>query len=234
MNTCRKCVADNEEQARFCRKCGAALDGESGGGRAPSAMTKTEDDLEAAKLKGGRIIDQWLMLISGAHGRGDALTNRVAEILKQAKTPSLTVEHKAVHLGFLSRMFKGTRKFLVVENEYLHGYRVFIGARDYGEQLSVSWYLTLEQPFFRRIAGTSWFLLVIFYPLSLCGRIWRFITGRRYITPEQMDLFDIEELSSYASTVHQATKEATNELIKDMNLNSAKVSTQTRGFLNIT
>jgi hypothetical protein len=228
---CARCGAGNEGQARFCRKCGAALNAaESGGDRASSA---TEEDLRTVKLAGSRIIDQWLLLISGAQGRGDALTKRVQELLKEAKVPSLTLEHMEVHLGLMHRMFKGTRKFLVVDNEYLHGYRVFIGAHDYGDQLAVSWYLTLEQSFLRRLIGQSISFKALFSLFLLLGWLWRRITGNDYVLPEKMDLFDRQELSSYATTVHLASKEATNELMKEMGLNSSKVGTQTRGFLNI-
>ncbi|KKU65533.1 MAG: hypothetical protein UX89_C0027G0002 [Parcubacteria group bacterium GW2011_GWA2_47_16] len=189
---------------------------------------------DSMKLKGERIIDEWFALISGAQGKGDALTKNISRLLDAVKVPNLVLEHKEIHLGLWSKMLKGTRKFLVVENKYLKGYRIFIGAHDYGEQLSVSWYLTLEQTFLSRLAtfaAQSTIFGLFFFPLLFL--VQTLGGGRRSVVPEMMDLFDLEELRAYSTTVFQAAKQATDDLMKEMDLDSSKISKQTRGFLNI-
>ena len=186
------------------------------------------------KLKGERIIDEWFALIPDAQGKGDTLTKNISRLLEAVGVPNLVLENKEIHLGLWSKMLKGTRKFLVMENNYLKGYRIFIGAHDYGKQLSVSWYLTLEQSFLSRLAASASknaFFGLFFFPLLFL--VQKLGGGRRAVVPEMMDLFDLEELRAYSTTVFHTAKQATDDLMKEMDLDSSKISKQTRGFLNI-
>lgn len=231
--SCNKCGADNIEQARFCSKCGTGLDLPKSPAAIIEPSLREERGLNTTKLAKDRIIDQWSTMIPGAQGRGGELAKSIERILAAVEAPNLKLERKGVHLGIVDMLFGGMREFLVVDNEYLKGYRIFIGARDYGKQLNVSWYLTLEQSFWRRLVRGHAYLAILFFAFLIVSSIYGRMTGRGGVAPEMMNLFDREELSSYATTVYQATKQATEELMKDMELNSSKVNWQTRGFLNI-
>ncbi len=190
--------------------------------------------LRKTKLKEERIIDQWFTLIEGAEGKGNTLSKDIKRILEEIAVPSLKLEHKEVHLGLWSKFLKGSRGFLIAENKYLNGYRIFIGVHDYGKQLSVSWYLTLELTFLGKImalAKVNPLAAIFFWPILIFAKI--FYGGRGYVIPETMDLFDLEELRAYATTVHEAVKKATENLMSDMKMDFSKVDTKSRGFLNI-
>ena len=51
-------------------------------------------------------------------------------------------------------MFKGLfgkkRDYLMVTNAALKDYRMYVGARDYGRHLDISWFLTVELGFFKK------------------------------------------------------------------------------------
>ncbi len=53
------------------------------------------------------------------------------------------------------------------------------------------------------------------------------------VSPEFMDIFDMEELSAYVTTVHHALIDATEEISKEVDFDFTKVDTVSRGFLNI-
>jgi competence CoiA-like predicted nuclease len=126
-----------------------------------------------------------------------------------------------------------TRKFLITDNDYLKGYRVFIGTNDYGKQLSVSWYLTLETNILTQMsaaAAKNFFYAIIFFPILLVAKLFNL---KFYTIPERMDLFDQEELRAYITTVHETVKTATEGLMKSLDLDFSKVDTKSRGFFNI-
>ena len=194
--------------------------------------------LTKSRLRPWRIIDEWFFLMEGGQGQGEKIMKEAERKLKSLLVPDLKQEYKEVSLGLLSRILKGSRKFLVVENSYLKGYEAFIGAHDYGNQLTVSWYLTLNPTWLGRItafainhAVAGLILWLVIWPVRIILKI--FAKGRGSVIPELMDLFDKEELRAYATTVHGATKDATMAVMKDFNLNYAKVEWHTRGLLNL-
>ncbi len=186
------------------------------------------------RLKDERIVEQWFTLVEGAEGKSAEFNRNVKKILVELAVPNLRLSQRDVSLGMWNRLLKGGRRFLVAENSYLRGYRIFIGARDYGHQLSVSWYLTLELGFLGKLliaAAKNNFVAIFLFPIVLFAKI--LMGGRRYVVPETMNLFDTEELRGYITTVHGAAKTATADLMKSLDLDFTKVDTKSRGFFNL-
>jgi hypothetical protein len=148
--------------------------------------------------------------------------------------PNLKVHYKEVSGGTIGSFFKAHRRFLVVDNKYFRGYRAFIGARDYGNQLSVTWYLTVKQTWLGKLtflASKSAAVSIFCFPILIIAKM--FQLGKGYVIPEMMDLFDLEELSCYVSTVHAAVKAATEETLKEIDLDFTKADVKSRGFHNL-
>lgn len=69
----------------------------------------------------------------------------------------------------------------------LNDYRIFVGARDYGDNLDISWYLTCEPKFFKRYLSNI-------------------LTGGASdkALSFNLDLFQQQDLNAYTTVVHTA------------------------------
>ena len=111
---------------------------------------------------------------------------------------------------------------------------MFVSIEDYGKQLNVSWYLMLKENFLTKlllVAERNAFAGAILAPLLIILGI--FYSTRKYTIPEQMNLFDLEELTAYTTTAHHAVLDAVEGMMKQMNMDFSKVDAKSRGFLNI-
>mgnify|MGYP000604337642 CR=1 FL=1 len=98
----------------------------------------------------------------------------------------------------------------------LNPYQIFIGARDYGENLDVSWYLTYRPSLLDA--------LICLITLGIISRM---------RTPEELDLFDLQDLTAYATNCHHSLLKAVENLMLSLNQDPSKIDRKTRGFLGI-
>lgn len=186
-----------------------------------------------AKLKEEEIIDKWSVLIDGANGRGKELFKIVKERLKEIEAPKVAISEEEIFPSLIRKIKGEGRTFLVAKNNYLEGYLMYIGAIDYGKQLFISWYLTSEASASQKLlAKLPWWIQIPLFPLVIFLSIYNRFRGKT-VSPADMDIFDLEELTSYATTVHYAVINATKEISQSVGFDFAKVNTKSRGFLNI-
>ena len=186
-----------------------------------------------AKIKEEEIIDRWSVLIGEAKGRGKEVFRLTKQNLEALQVPKIKIVQKEISPTWLRKLRGQTRTFLVVENTYLEGYLMYIGASDYGEQMFVSWYLTLEATGLQRLlAKAPWPLQILLFPLLIPLAIYN-IFKRKTVAPAYMDLFDMEELTAYVTTVHHALMDAAKQVSETVGFDFTKVDTKSRGFLNI-
>lgn len=189
-----------------------------------------------AKLKKRHVIERWSTLFIGMQGRGKEIFRRTGDTLKELNTPRVNLVEREVAPTFIKKLQGKQRTFLIASNDYLKGYKMYLGAMDYGEQLFLSWYLT-EKPRilermvqFMRLHWLLAYLLFFFYlPLRLLQRIME-----KTASPSTMDLFDLEELTAYITSVHHAFLEAIEVVAQNLKLDFTKVDTKSSGFFNIT
>ena len=185
------------------------------------------------KLKEEEIIERWSALIPEANGRGKELFRRIKEILKEKEAPKIELGEKAISPSLIRRLKGEAKTFLLVQNSYLEGYLMFIGATDYGKQLFVSWYLTLEPSGAEKfIANLPWWAQIPLLPIVILFIIYRKFR-KKAVSPADMDILDLEELTAYVTTGHHAVIEATREISQSVDFDFTKVDTKSRGFLNI-
>ncbi len=201
-------------------------------------LSEASPDGKNKELRRMRLDSKWHTinssgtLISGAHGKREAVVEMIKHNLKEDAAPNIRVEEKLVTTGFTAA---SGRKVLVIRNRNIQGYNLFVNIEDYGKQLSVSWYLMSRENWLGRLLAKTetnpavWFILL---PMVLMAKV--FYTKSRTRLPELMNMFDMEELASYCTTVNSAVKAAVHVVSHDLNLNSAVESWQTRGFLQIT
>lgn len=189
-----------------------------------------------ARIKEKTIIDQWSVLIDGANGKGEKIFKMTEQVLKQKETPKVAVARKMVAPSFFKQIFQGKDKpFLVVSNTYLKGYKMYIGATDYGAQMFVSWYLCLEpNKYLKMIQALPWWAQLMLLPVVVIIMFGLWLKKKsKAVSPEFMDIFDMEELTAYVTTVHHALIDTTEEIAKEVDFDFTKVDLKSRGFLNI-
>lgn len=165
-------------------------------------------------LRKEQVLDTWAILIEGAQGKAGEIFKNTEGLLRDSKAPSLEIEKREIAPGVVRGFMGKSREFLIVtgrENFRLKPYQIFINARDYGDNLDVSWHLTFKPPL--------WQTLVFFR-----------VVPRNLI---DLDLFDEMDLRAYATNVHHCVQAAVNKIMLDLNQDPSKIDRKSRGFLGI-
>lgn len=204
------------------------------------------------RLHDEKIVERWSTLIEGAQGRGEEVFRMTAQKIADSKIPSIKIGKHEV-----SPQKSGSgklRPFLVVGHDRFHEYEMFIGFQDYGNYLSVYWYLAGEPTKMPRALGTwqsansaivqatggqgsivglTAYLMNL--SLGFTGKIFNRVkdVAKGHISSEDMDLFDSEELSAFITIGHHAVLDSVEDLMNGLNQDFSKVDRKTRGFLNI-
>jgi hypothetical protein len=169
-------------------------------------------------LRKEEVLDTWAVLIENAKGKAEEIFQGTEAFLKESKAPSLKIERKEMAPRVIRGIFGEKRNFLIVtdkENFRLKPYQIFINARDYGENLDVSWFLT--------------------YRLTLWQRFLSLIPFVHFTVPKilELDLFDQMDLRAYATNVHHCLLKAVEKLMIELNQDFSKVDRKSKGFLGI-
>jgi hypothetical protein len=109
----------------------------------------------AVTLKDEKILDTWAVVMEGGAGHADALLQDVQDLLKSSDLPGIAWGKVDAQPGMLKGFFGKKREYLRIVNEALKDYRMYLGARDYGRHLDVSWFLTVEPGFFKSAFSAS-------------------------------------------------------------------------------
>ena len=169
-------------------------------------------------LKNQNITERWFASIGGANGQSEKILRAFMSRVQEAGIPGIVAEKKNISTGLgaaVKSLFRGgggsqMREMIEIKNEAMLGWIIYAGARDYGKQLLVSWYLVVDEKELPHLA--------------------RAIGGSNIM---ELDIFKTEELSAFVTIVHESLKSAVNESLKELNLDFTKVDTHTHGFLNI-
>ncbi|HEX77591.1 MAG TPA: hypothetical protein G4O03_04165 [Dehalococcoidia bacterium] len=104
----------------------------------------------------------------------------------------------------------------MVTNEGLSDYRMYVSARDYGNNLDVSWYLTCEPGFFKR---------------SFSGLLTKGASDKALSFA--LDLFKQQDLRAYVTVVHHCLLKAVELLMTGLGQDASKIERKSRGFLGV-
>lgn len=190
----------------------------------------------AARVLGKeQVVEQWGILIGDAQDRAGDIFEDSQRLVAESQAPDIDMERQDVAPGVIRGVLGGRRPFLLVTNNTnsnLKPYRMYISARDYGNNLQVSWYLVHQPSFWRRLLAL--FLLVpglnlLILPFYLIGRLF---TARQAGLLD-LDLFDLQDLTAYVTNAHHCLLEAVEKLMLDLNQDPSKIDRKSRGFLGI-
>ena len=167
-------------------------------------------------LKDEKIIDSWSVLIEDAKGRKNEIYEKTKKYIEKVQVPEITVEEVNVRPGWLKGFLGKEREYLRVTMKGIKDYKMYVGARDFGNDLDVQWYLTCEPSYFR-------------------ARLSKALTGgatdKAFL--QILDIFDQQDLRAYATVVHHALLKAVCDLMSELNQDSSKIDRKSRGFLGI-
>ncbi len=166
----------------------------------------------AKKISEAQISSKWHHLVFSGQGRGENILNHTKSMLQERAYPGLTWNEEVVKSGGF--ILGKKRVLLLVQSTTLKDHKMYVGARDYGTDLSVSWYVTVEPGFFKSVAASK-----------LTGDFTGFSYG--------MNLFDEEELTSYVTGVHQCVLAGVEMTMDELGQDFSKVNTKSKGSLEI-
>jgi hypothetical protein len=165
-----------------------------------------------------QVLDTWSMLIGGAQGRANEILQNTEGAIKNSQAPSITMERKLISPGIIRGLAGAEREFLVVTDEArikLKPYKAFLNARDYGNNLDVSWYLTYKPSFWQSLASLLPFINAISETLH------------------DLDLFDQQDLRAYVTVAHHSMIGSVEKIMLSLNQDPAKIDRKSKGFLGI-
>jgi len=151
-------------------------------------------------------------LVENAHGKGAEIFNSTKQLLQESKVSDIKTEMvKVVGGGFFKiREFD----YLMVTNESLKDFRMYVGARDYGNDLNISWYLTCEPGPLKKLFSD----LIEKNPMALSL---------------SLNVFNYEELNAYTTKVHHCVLKAVESLMMNLGQDFSKIERKSKGFLGV-
>lgn len=169
-------------------------------------------------LRKEQVLDTWAILIEKGQGRAVEIFQDTEFFIKESKAPSINMERKQIAPGMVRGLLGTTREFLIVTDRgsfRLKPYQIFINARDYGENLDISWYLTYRPTLLQAITSLIPFASVIPKTLS------------------DLDLFDQQDLRAYTTNAHHCLLKSVEKIMAELHQDSSKIDRKSRGFLGI-
>ncbi len=169
-------------------------------------------------LRKEQVTEEWAYLIGGAQGRSKEVFQNTEAFIKDSKAPSVTMERKSIFPGIVRGLLGAEREFLVVTDEArakLKAFKVFLNARDYGNHLDVSWYMTYRPSLWQSFVSLIPFVNVV-------------SESTKYL-----DIFDQQDLRAYATVAHHGVLDAVEKLMLSLNQDPSKIDRKSRGFLGI-
>ncbi len=169
-------------------------------------------------LRKEQVLDTWAMLIEKGQGKAGEIFQDTEFFIKESKAPSINMERKQIAPGMVRGLLGTTREFLIVTDRgsfRLKPYQIFINARDYGDNLDVSWYLTYRPTLLQAITSLIPFVSVIPKTLS------------------DLDLFDQQDLRAYTTIAHHCLLKSVDKIMAELHQDASKSDRRSRGFLGI-
>jgi len=184
-------------------------------------------------LKKNQIVDEWSVLIRGIPGKAGYIFGTTGNNIDETNVPDVNVEKSKVAAGgAFGGLFAAKRDCLIItntQNPKLRPYQMFICARDYGNNLDISWYLTYRLSFRQKV-------LTFFRALPLIGLLFVGVIDPENIAKTEvsnLDFFDEQDLRVYVTNAHKCLQDAVDKLMLELNQDPSKIDRKSRGFLGI-
>ena len=167
-------------------------------------------------LRDEKILDSWSVLIENAQDKTEEIYKEVPELIQESEAPGVKTETVRVGTGLGSYLFGRDREYIMVTNEGLRDYKMYIGARDYGKNLDVSWYLTCEPGLFKS---------------TLSNLLTKGASDKALSF--MLNVFGQQDLIAYTTLVHHCLLKSVESIMQAKDQDPSKIERKSRGFLGI-
>ena len=162
-------------------------------------------------IKHEAVIENWNVLVINGEGKSTWFMRRVQELLKEAKIPGIHFEWREISSSLI---FGAKRDFIVLTHQSLRDYVMYISARNFGSNLDISWYLTIQPRFLKRTLS-------------------KYATGNPQALSWQIDFFSRQDLDAVVTAAHACVKATYKELMEELKQDPTGMSTRSTGFLSV-
>ena len=175
-------------------------------------------------LRKERIIDNWNVLIDDAcmvNGHSptpDKVYKDITTFLAATEPPHLKAELQDISPSLSRSLFGDQRRFLVLTdttNHRIKPYQIFMSARPYGTSLACDWFMTYKPTPLMALLSLIPYVNVVPQAIS------------------DIDLFDQQDLTAYASNAHHCMIKAVQELMLNLNQDPTTLNRQSKGFFGL-
>lgn len=182
-----------------------------------------------------QVVEQWGHLIRNANGMSEKIFDSIETAINRTGATDVKVERQQISPGLFRGMLGGKRSFIVItnkDNPNLRAYKMYIGARDYGVNLQVSWYLVYQPGAQGKIMSTLLntpgiaILVLPFHFLSRLG-------SAKKAGMLNFDIFDEQDLRAYVTNAQHCVLEAVEGKMTDLKQDVSRLNRQSKGFLGI-
>jgi hypothetical protein len=164
-----------------------------------------------ATLSREKVVDKWFALVERGAGKDQWVIDKTEQFIKEVAAPGVSCRRDVVSSG----LFGEKREFLIVTHNRLREYAMFIGARDYGRELDVSWFLTVNPGFLKRAVSK------------------RLAFGDPNALSMNIDVFAQQDLSAYTQVAHHCLQQVIQQLMDELKLDYSSIDRKSKGFLAI-
>ena len=158
-----------------------------------------------------QVVEQWDQLIGHAGGKDKWVMETTEQKIKEVGDSNISCSMDEVSTGY----FGEKRDFLIVTHYRLREYAMFIGARDYGADLYVSWYLTLHPGFLKRTISKQ------------------IAQGNQNALSMNLNMFLQQDLRAYVGIGNSCLQEVVKELMEELKQDYSSINRKSKGFLSV-
>jgi len=155
------------------------------------------------------VISSWSTVVHNGAGNEKFVTDKMVQFVRQSNMPGISAHIEDISAG----LFGAKRKFLIVRQSNLPDYKIYIGVRDFGRHLDVSYFVAIEPSGFKRYMSKK-------------------MAGNPYVLSQNVDMFSQQDLYASAFIIKDYLKQTLMELYNDLKLDPTKLETKGRGFLD--
>jgi hypothetical protein len=186
-------------------------------------------------VKKEQVVERWALLIRDGNEHAPEIVQNIKTLILASKAPNITMEQKDVAPSIIRGVFGGRRPFLLISdttNANLKRYRMYLNARDYGNNLQVCWYVIYHRPLgelFLKILLFVPGLNLVILPIYVLAHLPK--AGEAGLVT--LDFFDLQDLTAYVTNAHHCVLDAVDVLLLELSQDPSKIERKSQGFLGI-
>jgi hypothetical protein len=157
--------------------------------------------VKAIVLQRSKVAESWSCIIENANGNAARIYRSTAAAILSANLPDVYLERAIVRPTLWSRGEE--REYLLVTNLRFTEYPIYIGAKDYGNNLAIHWYLVVSESLFTALSAGD------------------------------LNLFQLQDLEAHVTVIHRCLRKAVADLLLSFGQDTSQLEPKSKGFLGV-